>query len=447
MNLYVNSNLALELPADPGRHPAASQAASDPLAELAAQFIPTGARVFDLGGNPALQALLPAGCHYVGGAAGKKRGLRAVALYADEFPTRAASQSDVIVMLGVLERVADLESLFTHLRFCKRDLILSYCPTDLSKDCDRAALGFVNHMSLCDLALLFDRYAFRIESTAPIDVSQMLMRVTPAERLAPVTPSKVAVVSGDDADDLGSRLGRQMIGAALPGACIVDHLGPGTLDRARHDYDLVILGVGTGLFPPLLGERLLNLLSGAKAAIGIFGTQGRELIPRPAFDRILDRLDTWFARYEDDVLTYGRGRNNVVHTGDTLIDQFPLARATNDEPLVINGDLGPEFALDRAISTIQLHRQVYSTVPTALLCALTAAELAAYAEQPAQQPDLAAGQFRSMLIDIFGRTYPQQKFFLVDRDAVIRYKMRVDHNVAKIGARIGAILRNVAVAA
>ena len=192
---------------------------------------------------------------------------------------------------------------------------------------------------------------------------------------------------------------------------------------------------------------MVDVISRAKAAIGIFGTQGRELIARPAFDRILDRLDTWFARYEDDVLIYGRGRNNTVHAGDWLIDQFPLARATNGEPLVINGDLGPEFALDRAISTIQQHKQVYSTVPVALLCALTSADLAAYAEMPAQQPDLSAGQFRSMLIDVFGRTWPQQKFFLVDRDAVIRYKTRVHQNVSKIGARIGAILQNVAVTA
>ena len=52
-----------------------------------------------------------------------------------------------------------------------------------------------------------------------------------------------------------------------------------------------------------------------------------------------------------------------------------------------------------------------------------------------------------MLIDIFGRSWPQQKFFLVDRDAVIRYKTRIHQNVSKIRARIGAILRNVAVAA
>jgi hypothetical protein len=444
MALFVNSNLALELPADRDRPSTSSGKRPDPRAELAAQFIPAGARVLDLGASSALRTLLPSGCSYVGGGQGGKK--RRTDLNIDEFPTEAATRADVIVMLGVLERVKDIESLFTHLRFCKRDLLLSCHPTDLAKDGERTQ-GLINRMSLCDLALLSDRYGFRIESTAPVDASQMLMRLTPTERLAPVVSHNVAVISGDDTNDVAARLGRQLINAILPGECRVHHLSLRTLDRAQQNYDLVILGAGSSLFPPLLGDGLLDVISRAKSAIGIFGTHGRELIARPAFDRVLDRLDTWFARYEDDALMFGRGRDNVIHVGDLLIDQFPLARATNDEPLVISGDLGPEFALDRAISTIQQHRQVYSTVPVALLCALTSADLAAYAEMPAQQPDLSAGQFRSMLIDIFGRTWPQQKFFLVDRDAVTRYKTRVHQNVAKIGARIGAILRNVAVAA
>jgi hypothetical protein len=174
-------------------------------------------------------------------------------------------------------------------------------------------------------------------------------------------------------------------------------------DSDRASYDLVILGTGNGLFPPLLGDEVLDIVSRSKAAIGIFGTQGRELISRPT-------LDTWFARYEDDVLMYGRGHSNVVHIGDWLIDQFPLTRAINDEPLVVDNELGQELALDRAISTIQRHKQVYSTVPTAL-CALTSAELAAYAEIPTQQPDLATGQFRSRLIDVFGRAYRHRNSF------------------------------------
>jgi hypothetical protein len=115
MALFVNSNLALELPADADRQSTSSRTKSDPRAELAA-----GAQVLDLGVSPALRTLLPNGCSYVGaGQTGKKRRARAADLSVDEFPTEAATRADVIVMFGVLERVKDIESLFTHLRFCR----------------------------------------------------------------------------------------------------------------------------------------------------------------------------------------------------------------------------------------------------------------------------------------------------------------------------------------
>jgi hypothetical protein len=52
-----------------------------------------------------------------------------------------------------------------------------------------------------------------------------------------------------------------------------------------------------------------------------------------------------------------------------------------------------------------------------------------------------------MLIDIFGRTYPEKAFFAVDRDAVSRYKLCVHGNVAKVESRLQEMLRNVATAA
>lgn len=103
-------------------------------------------------------------------------------------------------------------------------------------------------------------------------------------------------------------------------------------------------------------------------------------------------------------------------------------------------------ALD--VETIQRHKPVYAIVPQPLLCALTAAETVAYAEPAsADMPGAVADQFRSMLLDIFGRSYPEREFFLVDRDAVARYKARVRRNVAALRARVDALLRNVAVAA
>jgi hypothetical protein len=137
-----------------------------------------------------------------------------------------------------------------------------------------------------------------------------------------------------------------------------------------------------------------------------------------------------------------------MHLGDWLIDQFPMNASTLDEPLQIVEEMLNGHALDRAIQIIQRYKSVYSTRLHPLLCALTSAELAAYSEQSSNlMPGIVSGKFRSMLIDIFGRSYPERQFFMVDRDAVQRYKARVHRNVAKVGERIEAILRNVAVAA
>jgi hypothetical protein len=239
-----------------------------------------------------------------------------------------------------------------------------------------------------------------------------------------------------------------MINALMPGEADVHHLYFGSLQEARDKYDLVVLGLGNSLFQPLVGDDVLDIVGRGKAAIGIFGTQHRELIARPSLDRLLDRLDAWFARHEEDLLMFGRGRNNATHLGDWLIDQFAMRSATLDKPLQITDEVRVDHALDRAIQVIHCHKNVYSTRLYPLLCALTAAENVAYAEQPStQMPSIALGEFRSMLIDIFGRSYPENRFFAVDRDAVRRYKARVHHNVAAVRERIDSILRNVAVAA
>jgi hypothetical protein len=435
MGLHVNRNLALEIPSAISLRVGAEAETHNARAALAAQFIPAGARVLEFGASNAIAALIPNGCTYSSAAP------------VDDFPAKAASDADIILLLGVLEKIADPETLFTHLRFCKRDIVVSYHPTDLGAGRDRAALGFVNHFSFCDLTLLFDRYGFRIECTAPVDERQVLFRLTPTERLRPVASCSVAVISDSDVGNLGDRLGYHMINAALPGEAEVHHLTFRTLAQARDAYDLVVVGVGNSLFRPLFSDGVLDIVSRAKASIGIFGTQYRELIPRAAFDRLLDRLDTWFARYEDDVLLYGRGRKNVVHLGDWLIDQFPMNRPSLDDPLQVDDEIASELALDRTIQTIQEHRQVYSQRLAPLLCALTSAELAAYAEQPsAETPGVVSGKFRSMLIDIFGRSFREKKFFMVDRDAVMRYKAQVHRNVARVSGRIDAVLRNVAVA-
>ena len=442
MNALVQRDLTLHSTYDLAGE-ALGLPARDPRAELAAQFIPAGSRVLDLSAAPTFERSLPHGCSYQGRDSVTCDAGQVCNIAGGDFPAKAAAQSDIIVMLGALEQIADVENLFTHLRYSKQDIVLSYCAADLGGN--RA--GFANHLSFYDLARLFDRYGFRIECTTPVSPSEMLMRLTPTDRLKPVTSCSVAVVSCGDDDTFGDRLGLQMINALLPGEAEVHHMTSGTLNEARNEYDLVVLGAGNSLFQPLLSGEVLDIVGRGKSSIGIFGTQYRELIPRPALDRVIERLDTWFARSEDDVLMYGRGRCNVVHLGDWLIDQFPLSRGSEDDTLQIGPETGVELPLDRIIKVIQSHRQVHSARLAPLLCALTSADYASYEEACSpQQADIVSGRFRSMLIDIFGRSYPEKEVFMVDREAVRRYKSRVHRNVAKVGERIDALLRNVAVA-
>jgi hypothetical protein len=422
------------------------EASRERRAELAAQFIPAGSHVLDLRfSDMSLQRFLPHGCRY------RSRELVALDpratgrdLSVDQFPGDAAAEADIIVALGVLELVQDAEGFFACLRSSNRDVVLSYCPTDLSGSVDRASLGWRTHFSLDDLAGLFDRHGFDVASSAPVDALQVLMRLAPVDKRSAVKSCSVAVISHNDVGNFGDRLGYHIINSLLPGEAEVHHLTFRTLERAHDKYDLVVIGIGNSIFQPLLSDDLIEVVARGKAAVGIFGTQYREAIPRPALDRLLDRLDTWFARYEDDVLMYGRGRANVQHLGDWLIDQFPMSAPTSDQMLHIGDDILLDLPLDRTIQYIQQYRKVFSTRLHPLLCALTSAEEVAYTEQPADDAtSFVSGKYRSMLMDIFGRTYPAEKFFGFDRDAVARYKNRVHRNVAAAGARIEAILRNV----
>ena len=206
-----------------------------------------------------------------------------------------------------------------------------------------------------------------------------------------------------------------------------------------------VLGIGNSIYGPVLTDQLFDVMARGKARVGIFGTQYREVMPRAKLDRLLDRLDKWFARYEDDVLMYGRGRSNVFHLGDWLIDQFPMATPISSDLLHIGDEVLQNFPLDRTIQQIQKHKQVFSTRLHPLLCALTSAETVAYSEQPATDlPSLVSGKFRSMLIDIFGRSYPEKSFFAVDRSAVTRYKAFVHSNVATVKSELAKVLRSVA---
>jgi hypothetical protein len=178
----------------------------------------------------------------------------------------------------------------------------------------------------------------------------------------------------------------------------------------------------------------------SKRAIGIFGTQYREAIERPRLDALLGALDTWYARYREDALLYGAAARNVVHLGDWLIDAFPLARWKQDATLEVDATIQKELPLDRVIERIQSYRTVHSTRLHPLLCALTSADFCAYREQRESAGGGASGKFRSMLLDVFGRSFPEGAKWPVDRAAVARYKAHVRSQIAAVRDKIEALL-------
>jgi hypothetical protein len=107
-----------------------------------------------------------------------------------------------------------------------------------------------------------------------------------------------------------------------------------------------------------------------------------------------------------------------------LISAFPNAKPTLDRTLVIPADIkSRDMPLDRLIQQIQSYRRVSTARIHPMLCALTSAEEIQYQEQAEDPNQQCSGKFRSQLYDIFGRTFDEDKYFAIDREAVIRYKL------------------------
>jgi hypothetical protein len=249
--------------------------------------------------------------------------------------------------------------------------------------------------------------------------------------------------------NFGDRLGYHMLNGVLPADAIVTY---GTI-RPWHvpdqGYDLLILGIGNSLLPgDARNPMLAALMDRVPHSIGIFGTQVRSLFRQGAaakgLNRILDGLTTWWARYEYDITLFGGGRSNVRHLGDWLITAFPMTSPTLNKGLTIPAEILREtVALDRTIQKIQSYRTVTSARLHTLLCALTSAEQVAYQEQRVVPgSDEVTGKFASMLIDIFGRSFPEDQPFRVDREAVRRYKIRVAENVAALRDELAELLKD-----
>jgi tetratricopeptide (TPR) repeat protein len=372
--------------------PLRSATSPDELARLAADFIPAGAHVLDLGcGDTALEQVLPAGCRYTP---------------YDRAQAPLPAGITHVAALGVVEQIDDWKGFLQQLRGLGLPAVLSYS----------AALA--PHLELQDLCAGFAEAGFHLQSSRQSDDNQVLLRLAPVETRLPVR-RRVLVMSSGRADSFGDRLGIHLVNSLMPADTEVHHgfLDPWSVPPG--DFDLLVLGIGDSLSQPLLTDQLIGLTQRIPRSVGIFGTHYRASIEQRRMADLLDRLTVWFARNEEDLLLHGAGRKNAVHLGDWLISAFPLTRWQRDETLRVGPDAWKDLPLDRTIGNIQKYRSVISERADPLLCSLTSAERVAY--QESAEP---SGRFRSLLMDVFGRTWPESHLFEFPREAVAAYRAR-----------------------
>lgn len=411
-------------------------------AMTAANFIPAGTRVLDIGcGAMALERHLPFGCSYQPSDIVVRDARTIVAdLNAGGLPVDAVAKADLVTMLGVWEYIYKPGDLFAVFARTGKSILCSYCDANLTPEAERRrALGWVNDFKLAEFVDLAHAHGYQASLIRQIDPLQYLIRFDKRAPAAAPARKRVHVISYNNVGNFGDRLGYHLLNDLLP---VHAEVTWGTLRPFAPvpQVDLLVIGIGNSLFGDLLDDQLLAATANAKATIGIFGTQYRPNLPAEKLAQLVDRLTHWYARYEEDVLLYGRGRTNVSHLGDWLINAFPMSVPTIDQPLRIGAQVLQELPIDRTIQHIQRYKRTFSERLHPLLCALTSAEQVGYIEQREMDGKTVSGKFRSMLIDIFGQNYPENMFWKVDRDAVAAYKGKVRANTDQMRSRIAALL-------
>jgi len=434
-----NRRTDIERWANPGKLEPAWEAR----AVFAADFIPAGSKILDIGcGTMKLERHLPFGCAYVPGDI-VARDDRTVVVDLNEtgIPEKHVADADFVVMLGVWEYLYNPNQIFSAFAKTGKPILCSYCTRELTTHLDRRALGWVNDFSLSEFLELARASGYRLAVQKQIDSLQYLFKFVRDKGVRALSCRRVHVISYNNVGNFGDRLGFHMLNDVLPPHVEVSWGTLRPFTTVPEGLDMLVLGIGNSLFGDLIDDQLIQATKKAKASIGIFGTQYRSLLPRDRLGAILDSLTHWFARYEEDVHLYGRGRTNVSHLGDWLINAFPLATGADDRVLNIGREIWNNLPLDRTIQSIQRHRKVFSERIHPLLCALTSANQVAYKEQrESGNPIVSSGKFRSMLIDIFDQTFPENVFWQVERDKVAAYKAQVRCCTDGLRSRLSDIL-------
>jgi len=383
-----------------------------------ADYIPDGAIVLDVhGGETGLEHALPAGCtripcQLINGDFG-----------AGMYPEVRSVGAEIVSVFDVLEHLADPRELLSHVRQWALPVVISYR---------------TGHDDLHALANLLLDVGFSIQRTDRIDDLHSIIKLQPASPVLPPVKT-VGVLSFYHWGNFGDRLGYHLINDALPAHAEVTHIPWWPWECADSSFDLLVVGIGNSLYHGVINNDLLALVDRCGVSIGIFGTQIPSMPIGPELRTLVGRLHHWYARYEEDLFRYGRGLTNASHLGDWLITAFPMARPTTSDRLDIDEDTFTNSPLDHTIQWIQRHGTVFSSKLHPLLCALTSAERVGYREQE-HLPGIFAGKIRSMLMDVFGRAFPEEELWAVDRERVRAYKQTVQVRTLELRRRLRHLL-------
>ena len=75
------------------------------------------------------------------------------------------------------------------------------------------------------------------------------------------------------------------------------------------------------------------------------------------------------------------------------------------------------------------------------MCALTSAKVVGYIEQREMaDKNIISGKFKSMLLDIFSKYYPEHETWEVDKSKVVSYKRKVRENTDQMKIYIRNLL-------
>lgn len=139
----------------------------DARAAMAAEWIPAGSRVLDIGaGAMALEAALKPGCSYQPADVVERRpGCFVVDLNRGEFPPGGY---DWVSFLGVLEYVHDVDRTLARAREAAPRMIVTYCTFHRGDIGVRRGMGWVNELTAAQFEAALARSGWKVERSREV---------------------------------------------------------------------------------------------------------------------------------------------------------------------------------------------------------------------------------------------------------------------------------------